>query len=376
MFSLHVDTARSWRGGQSQVLNTITGLRAMGHRAVLVAHPEGELFRRMQQGHDLLPLAPKSDVDLAAAWSLSRLLKQLRPDVVHAHDPHGVSMAATALSIISEPRSPLIASRRAEFRIAHNSFSRWKYSQVHAFVASCDAVRDRLVADGIEGSRIAIINDGVDVERIARLRPANVHAAFYLPTHAPVIGNVAALAPHKGHQHLIDAAALVMRDVPDARFIIIGDGELRGTLENQIREMHLERHIFLAGFRADVLELTRGFDLFATSPILEGMCLALVDAMAAGKPAVCSRAGGIPEVLVDGETGFLVEPRDHQAFAENLVRLLKDEAMRKRMGAAALARARERFTVEHMVAKTLTLYQGLGQTPRDKRQTHTHDSGS
>ena len=114
-----------------------------------VAHPGGELFRRMRQGHDLLPLAPKSDVDLAAAWNLSRLLKRLEPDVVHAHDPHAVSMAATALSIIGKGRPGLVASRRAEFRIAMNSLSRWKYAQVDCFIATCDAVRSRLVADGI-----------------------------------------------------------------------------------------------------------------------------------------------------------------------------------------------------------------------------------
>ena len=99
MFSLHIDTARSWRGGQSQVMYTVMGLRAIGQRAVLLAHPEGELFRRMQEGLDLVPLAPRNEIDLAAAWRLSRLLKQMRPDVIQAHDPHAVAMAAMALSI-------------------------------------------------------------------------------------------------------------------------------------------------------------------------------------------------------------------------------------------------------------------------------------
>lgn len=356
MFSMHVDSGRSWRGGQSQVLNTIVGLRAEGHRALLVAHPQGELFRRMQQGHDLLPLAPKSDVDLSAAWTLSRLLKQLRPDVVHAHDPHAVSMAATAASIVGPPAPALLAARRGEFRMAHNSFSRWKYSRVDCFIASCEAVRDRLAGDGIGRDRVAVVYDGVDVERIAAVEPANVHAEFYLPTHAPVVGTVAALAAHKGPQYVIEAAARVLRDVPDARFVIVGDGELRGALERQIRDGRLERHVFLAGFRTDVIELMRGFDIFATAPVHEGMCLALVDAMAAGRPAVATRAGGIPEVMADGETGFLVAPRDAGALAERLVRLLQDEALRRAMGAAALARARERFTVERMVRDTAAVY--------------------
>ena len=124
-----------------------------------------------------------------------------------------------------------------------------------------------------------------------------MHAELYLPTHAPIVGNVAALVPHKGQQHLIDAAALVVKQVPDVRFVILGDGELREKLERQIKDKHLERHVFLAGFRSNALELTKGFDIFAMSSVSEGMCTALVDAMAASKPAVATAAGGIPEVL-------------------------------------------------------------------------------
>src|SRR5687767_15486040 len=123
MFSLHIDTAKGWRGGQSQVRYTVLGLRAIGHRALLVAHPEGELLKRMSEGLDLIPLAPRNEIDLAAAWRLSRVLKKMPPAVIHAHDPHAVSMAATALSIAApDPRPRLVASRRIEFRIAQNSF--------------------------------------------------------------------------------------------------------------------------------------------------------------------------------------------------------------------------------------------------------------
>ncbi len=363
MFSLHIDTARSWRGGQSQVMYTVMGLRAIGQRVALVAHPDGELYRRMSEGLDLIPLAPRNEIDLAAAWRLSRVIRQLRPDVVHAHDPHAVAMAATALSIVSPtPRPPLIASRRVEFKLAGNSFSRWKYGQVDCFIANSGPIRDRLVADGIPRHKTTIVNEGVDVDRIARMTPANVHAEFFLPTHAPIVGNVAALVPHKGQHHLIDAAVLVVRDVPDARFVIVGEGELRASLEQQIHRHHLERHVMLAGFRVDALELTKGFDLFAMSSVSEGMCTALVDAMAASKAAVATEAGGIPDVLVDGETGFLVPPRDHQAMAARIVQLLRDESLRQRMGAAAFTRAREKFTVERMVEGTAAVYGRLTAT--------------
>ena len=86
MFSLHIDTARTWRGGQNQVLLTVNGLRELGHRAALVAHPDGELRRRAAEGLELVQLAPRTEMDLSAAWRLSRVVKQLRPDVIHAHD--------------------------------------------------------------------------------------------------------------------------------------------------------------------------------------------------------------------------------------------------------------------------------------------------
>ena len=99
MFSLHIDTARTWRGGQNQVLLTVNGLRAFGQRAALVAHPDGELLRRAQEGLDLIPIAPRSEVDLTAGWRLARVIRRLAPDIIHAHDPHGVAMAGMALSI-------------------------------------------------------------------------------------------------------------------------------------------------------------------------------------------------------------------------------------------------------------------------------------
>jgi glycosyltransferase involved in cell wall biosynthesis len=336
------------------------GLRARHQRTALVAHPEGELFRRMSEGTDLIPLATRNEIDLAAAWKLSRLFKRLKPDVVHAHDPHAVAMGAMALSITSPTPMPvLVASRRIEYRIAVNSFSRWKYGQVDCFIAISEAVRDRLLSDGIPRSKTVVVHEGVDVERIVHLTPANVHAAFYLPTHAPVVGNVGALVAQKGHQYLIDAAAVVVKRIPDVRFVILGEGELRPQLEEQIRRKHLERHVFLAGFRPDALELIKGFDLFALSSLHEGLCTSLVDAMAASRAAVATAVGGVPEVMVDRETGYLVPSRDHDAMAERIVDLLKDDALRTRMGHAALRRARERFTVDRMVDGTMATYESL-----------------
>src|ERR1700694_2293074 len=111
MFSLHLDTARTWRGGQNQVLLTVNGLRSIGHRAALVAHPDGELRRRAAEGLDLIPIAPRTEMDLSAAWRLSRVIRRLGPDIIHAHDAHGGATASLAVSLGTG--SARAASRRA-----------------------------------------------------------------------------------------------------------------------------------------------------------------------------------------------------------------------------------------------------------------------
>jgi glycosyltransferase involved in cell wall biosynthesis len=366
MFSLHVDTARTWRGGQNQVLLTVNGLREIGHRAALVAHPDGELRRRAQEGLELIPLAPRTEMDLTAAWRFSRVIKRLAPDIIHAHDPHGIAMAAFALSIDTTAfrRSdrtppPLIASRRVDFHLRGNSFSKWKHRQVDCYIAASDAIRTMLVADGVPKDRTVTVHEGIDVDHVVAAPTVDVHQAFFLPHGAPVVGNVAALVPHKGQRYLIEAAHLVVREVPDARFVILGEGELREPLEHLVRDHHLEKHVLLPGFRIDVLGCIKSFDLFVMSSVTEGLGTSLLDAMACARPIVATRAGGIPEIVEDDANGLLVPPRDAPALARAIVRALKDPPLRQRLAGAGFARVRERFTVERMVTETAVVYERI-----------------
>jgi L-malate glycosyltransferase len=357
VFSLHIDTARTWRGGQNQVLLTVNGLRALGHRAALVAHPDGELRRRAAEGLDLIPLAPRTEMDLSAAWRLARLVRRIRPDVIHAHDPHGVAMAALALSMsTSAPTPALVASRRVDFHLKTNSLSRWKHRQLDCFICASDAIRDMLVADGVPTHRAVTVHEGIDVEHVVAAPPVNVHETLWLPHHAPLVCNVAALVPHKGQRYLIEAAHLVVREMPDARFVIFGEGELREHLERLIHEHRLEKHVLLPGFRTDILGCIKGADLFVLSSVTEGLGTSLLDAMACSKAIVATRAGGVPEVVEDGITGLLVPTRDARELARAIVTLLTDEPKRRRMALEGFARVQRHFTVERMVAETAAVY--------------------
>jgi glycosyltransferase involved in cell wall biosynthesis len=280
-------------------------------------------------------------------------------------------MASLALSLGSSAAKggaapSLVASRRVDFHLKGNSFSRWKYRQVDCFIAASDAIRRMLVGDGVPDDRTVTVHEGIDVEHVEAAPAVNVHEAFFLPHGAPVVGNVAALVPHKGQRYLIEAAHLVVQQVPDARFVILGEGELREHLEKQVHEHHLEKHVFLPGFRTDVLGCIKGFDLFVMSSVTEGLGTSLLDAMAAARPIVATMAGGIPEIVENGVNGLLVPPRDHRALADAIVRALKNPTLRQQMGEAGFARVKRRFTVERMVEQTADVYERVvaGQRSR------------
>jgi glycosyltransferase involved in cell wall biosynthesis len=356
--SVHIDTARTWRGGQNQVLQLVTGLSALGHPTWLVAHARGELKRRAQEGLRFVGFSPRSEFDVQAAWQLGRILRDVQPQVIHAHDPMAVALTAMAMQMQKggDPKPLVVAARRVDFHLKRHAFSKWKYRHVDVFIAASGVIAGILERDVIPRDRIVTVHDGVSIGLIDKQEVVDARAAFRMPHGAPVVGNVSALAAHKGQKHLIAAAKLVLRDVPDARFLIVGEGELKDQLERQIKQLALERHVLLTGFRSDALGLMKSFDLFAMSSVTEGLGSAVLEAMTCGRAVVSTRAGGLPEAVVDGETGLLVPPHDEPALAEAIVALLRDPVRRVAMGEAGRARVVDTFSVERMVTNTLRVY--------------------
>ena len=366
MFSLHIDTARTWRGGQNQVLLTVNGLREIGHRAALVAHPDGELRRRAAEGLELIPLAPRREMDLSAAWRLSRVVKRLQPDVIHAHDAHGVAMASLALSLGGDraPSGPaLVASRRVDFHLQQEFVLAVEASPgglLHRRVGSdpADAGRRRRAA-GADGDRARRHRRRPRARGAAGQRARGVLAA----AQAPVVGNVAALVPHKGQRHLIEAAHLVVQQIPDARFVILGEGELR-------------EHARASGPRVPPREARAAARVSHRRPrVHQGLRSVRHELGHRRARHVAARRDG----LLAGRSwprgrrhsrgrrrrrdGLLVPPRDHAAMAQAIVRCSTDDELRRRMGEAGFARVRERFTVERMVAETAAVYARVAGRP-------------
>ncbi len=356
--SLHVQTDRRRPGRRRQVLALVEGLESLGHPAVLAATDDGDVERRATEGLRFIPLAPRSEFDVHTGWQLARIVGDVKPAVVHAHDPVSVSLAAMALEMphAVSPAPVLLAARRIDHHLERQAFSRWKYRRVTGFLAASAIIRDMLVGDGVPDDDVVVVHDGVDVRAIDKVPAADVHATFWLPHGAPVVGSVAALVPQKGHKYLVGAAARVVRQIPDARFVIIGDGELRPALEQQIRHNGLDRHVFVAGQRRDAMALVKSLDVFVVSSLAEGLGTAVLDAMACRRAVVATRAGGIPEIIVDGETGLLVPTHDEVALADAIVRLLGDAPLRTRLAKAGRARVVAEFSVDRLIEHTLDAY--------------------
>lgn len=363
MVSLHVDTARTWRGGQNQVLLTVRGLRARGHEATIIAHPDGELRRRLRETDDLIPLTPRTEMDVLAGWKLARLLKERQPDILHAHDAHAVAIAALAMSFVrTSIPTRVVASRRVIFQLGQNIFSRWKYRRVDRFICASSFIRTVLADDGISPKRLDVVYEGVDLVNLDTAPRVNLHETFSLPEGAPIVGNVGALDPDKGQRYLIKAAQLVIRKIPNAQFLIVGQGVLEETLRRQIKNLNLETQVLLTGFRSDVLSLQKGFNVFVMSSLSEGLGTSVIDAMACGRPVVSTNVGGLPELVDPGKTGQLVSPHDPRSLAEAILSILQDKTLQVRYGHAASRRARQLFSADRMIDETVEVYHRMAGT--------------
>jgi glycosyltransferase involved in cell wall biosynthesis len=207
--------------------------------------------------------------------------------------------------------------------------------------------------------RIVVIPNGIDLARVADdVLDRRAHG-FGLPGSGPVVGTIGRLSQKKGQKDLLAAAGMVLSRLPEARFVLVGDGPLAGELQRQARELGIEDKVRFLGPVADGARLLGSMDVFVLPSHIEGMSNGLIEAMAAGLPIVATDAGGNAEVVADGQTGFIVPPQNPFCLAEAILTLCKDPERARAMGAAGRVRARERFTADLMVRRLEDLYRGL-----------------
>ena len=268
---------------------------------------------------------------------LARILRRLRPRIAHVMDVWPQAVVAARLArvprVLVTHHTPELPRRD---NLAGRAWQRLGWLARPEVIYTSEVDRER---DGRRPSHVVAL--GIDLDRFDGARPA-------LRSERPLVGNVARLAPQKDHRTLIKAARLV----PEADFVVAGDGGLRHELERQAAGSRVR---FL-GARDDVPELLASLDVFAFPSLFEGLCLAVIEAQTAGVPVVATPVGGIRETVVDGETGLLVPTGDPGGLAAAIRRLLEDRPAAEAMAAEAKRRVRERFSIERMLDETLRLY--------------------
>lgn len=363
---LHLNTEPTWRGGEQQLLYLLDGLAAEGVPSTLVAQPGGPMAERAQaNGHDVRELRMRGEADLVAVGRLARLIKREGFTIVHAHTSHAHSLGAMAAALCRKRRPKMVVARRVDFSIFRRSFfglNHIKYLHgVDRYVTVSHAIRRVLMADGVPPDWIECVHSGIDVERItgAEERTAALRAELEVPDGDALVGNVAALADHKGQRYLIEAVPEVLAAHPDTTFAIVGEGELQGDLTGRARDLGVADRIRFTGFRTDVPSLLKALDLFVMPSHMEGLGTSVLDAMAAGLAVVGTQAGGMPEAIDHQRTGLVCPVRDAGALAAAIGRLLGDADLRARMGQAGLERVQAEFSKEAMVAGTVRVYRRL-----------------
>jgi glycosyltransferase involved in cell wall biosynthesis len=209
--------------------------------------------------------------------------------------------------------------------------------------------------------KITTIHHGLDLEFFKNLKvdTAALRREFNILLNAALIGVVANFYKTKGLKFLIDAAALVVKKIPEAHFIILGEGKLRPKLERQIQKFNLQNKIILTGFRHDAIEIMAAVDVFVLSSLKEGLPFALLEAGALGKPIVATRVGGVPEIIDHGKNGLLVPPSDANALAAAIFSLLQDKKTAEQLGLSLQEKIFKNFDLKTTLEKTTEVYSDL-----------------
>jgi glycosyltransferase involved in cell wall biosynthesis len=350
---LHIDTERGWRGGERQALWLARELARRGHGTLVAARGGEPLYERANAaGLTCIDCSPANEFDLLAAIRLRRSIRERGVDIVHAHTAHAVAVAALATA---GSRVPFVVSRRVDFGLRRNVGTKMKYGRAAMFIAISGAVSDVLERSGVRPDRIRVVPDGVDVHRHVTPASAETLRTLGVASGRPLVVQVAQLVGHKDPLTFVRAMARVHDAVPGAMALMVGDGPLRADVEREIATLGLEAVVRLAGYRTDADALLAAATVATLSSSEEGMGSVLLDALAFGRAIAATRAGGIPEVIVDGECGLLAPVRDSRALGDAIAALLRDEALRERLANNAMTRAAE-FSVEVMTDRTIEVY--------------------
>jgi glycosyltransferase involved in cell wall biosynthesis len=378
----HVITRLILGGAQENTLLTCEDLQQIhGDQVLLITGPplgpEGSLLERARANGVPLSVVPslRRAIHPLRDWTsyreLKRILRDFRPDVVHTHSAKGGLLgraAASALGIGAIVHgvhgAPFHPYQNAASRAFFRACERWAARRCHAFISVADAMTDLMVAANVAPrERFTTIYSGMEVEPFlaAEEHRQRVRRQLGYSQEHVVVGKIARLFRLKGHDDVIAAAGNVVAAHPQTRFLFVGDGAWRERLGRRTAEAGLSEHFQFTGLVPPqrVPELIAAMDVVVHASLREGLARVLPQALIAGKPVVSYDVDGAREVVLPGQTGYLLPARDVAALARALDELVRDATLRERLGAKGRRLCSEKFRHERMTVQVRGLYEKL-----------------
>ncbi len=358
---LHIDTDTQWRGGQQQAFYLYEGLTGMGYNSSFVCQPDSLLAKKiLASGLDFIPMRIRGELDFIAGKKIAGICGKYGYNIVHLHDAHAMSTGIWA-SFFNR-KLKLIGVRRVNYHIKKNFFSRYKYQskRMTKIVAISQEIKRILTEDKIDPKKISLIKSGIDIKKYGNIKKsAFLIKKYNLPENAFVIGTVASLTADKDYPSLLQAAKKIICKHKNIYFFAVGgDGPEKDKIFKIRKELGLGERFIFTGFRTDVGNYLKNFDIFVLSSKTEGLGTSVMDAMAAGLPCVCCKSGGIPELIDDRIDGLLVEKQNPGLLAETILDLYDDEEYRKEIAFKALKKSPE-FSIKKTIEKNIELYEKI-----------------
>jgi len=357
-----LDAGKEWRGGQRQAFFLAQELKRKGLPSTLYVQPNSPLHNKAIQAElPVFPLKIRSEVDMRAVLRLAAAMKRRKCRLVHFHDAHSLAVGSAAASLAKVPLR--VISRRVDFPLKNNVLSRKKYTKdIDLILAISQGVKTALVKSGLDSSLIKVVPSGIDYTPFEEAASSDyLRRELSLTQEDFLVGIVAHLADHKGHKYLIEASRILRDKAPRIKIIIVGDGPLQLKLNRQVKEIQVEDMVFFLGFREDIPQILASLDLFVLSSKLEGMGTSIMDAMACRLPVVATEVGGIPEVVVNEQTGLLVPPKKPAALAAAIMRIYENRELAEQLGSRGYEVVHSKFSAAAMAAKIIAIYERLAK---------------
>lgn len=353
---LYVDLEREWRGGQSQALLTLRGLRDRGHEVELLAAKNSPLAIRTAEARIAVRQVASLGLRAWAAAAMRGLLRRRHFDLAHLNEPHALTSAWLAGA---HKKLPLLLSRRIGFPLRKSWASRARYRTVKRFVANSQNVAQSLIDSGIATERISIVNEGVEILPLPSAdKRSRARKRWGVRDHEFLFGCASVFVPEKGQRHLIEALPRVRMLHPEVRLLLAGDGACRQELQTLAKQLGQSEAVLFPGFVSNIEEVYMALDAFAFPSEFEGLGTALQAAMAMGLPCISTNRGALGEVVDQERTALVVEP-DGKRISVAMLRLLDDDVLREKLAEAGRSEVERRFSADRMVENTLWVYEDV-----------------